>query len=186
MKKTIALLLAVVLFAAFAAGCAAKPSAGPADISSAEPAAEPTVEPSAVPSEQPSAEPSGEPAPECPLEDGEYKAIFKTDSSMFHVNEVYNDLGDLTVKDGKMTIHVTLASDGIVNLFCGLAEDAQKDGAELLEATVEKVTYDDGYTDDVHAFDIPVPYLDEEFDLALVGTKGKWYDHKVSVSLPAD
>lgn len=178
MKKTIALLLAVVLFAAFAAGCAAKPSVDPTEV----PSAEPTVEPSALPSEEPSAEP----APECPLEDGEYKAIFKTDSSMFHVNEVYNDLGDLTVKDGKMTIHVTLASDGIVNLFCGLAEDAQKEGAELLQATVEKVTYDDGYTDEVHAFDIPVPYLDEEFDLALVGTKGKWYDHKVSVSLPAD
>ncbi len=184
MKKTIALLLAIILFAAFAAGCAAKPSAGPADT----PSDEPVAEPSAVPSVEPSAEPDPdpEPAPECPLEDGEYKAIFKTDSSMFHVNEVYNDLGDLTVRDGKMTIHVALASDGIVNLFCGLAEDAQKEGAELLQPTVEKVTYDDGYTDEVHAFDIPVPYLDEEFDLALVGTKGKWYDHKVSVSLPAD
>ena len=31
---------------------------------------------------------------------------------------------------------------------------------------------------------IPVPALDEEFDLALIGTKGKWYDHKVSVSNP--
>ena len=30
--------------------------------------------------------------------------------------------------------------------------------------------------------DIPVPYLDKEFDLALIGTKGTWYDHKVSVS----
>ena len=26
--------------------------------------------------------------------------------------------------------------------------------------------------------------LGEEFDLALIGTKGKWYDHKVSVSNP--
>ena len=25
-------------------------------------------------------------------------------------------------------------------------------------------------------------YLNQTFDLALVGTKGKWYDHKVSVS----
>lgn len=30
--------------------------------------------------------------------------------------------------------------------------------------------------------------MDEEFDLALIGTKGKWYDHKVKVSnaTPAD
>ena len=28
----------------------------------------------------------------------------------------------------------------------------------------------------------PVEALDQEFDLALIGTKGKWYDHKVSVS----
>ena len=182
MKKIIALLLAFVLFAAFAVGCAAKPAAGPTDA----PSAEPTAAPTAAPSEAPAAEPSEEPAPECPLADGEYKALFKTDSSMFHVNETCNGLGDLTVKDGKMTIHVSLASDGIVNLFCGLAEDAQKDGAELLQPTIDKVTYDDGYTDEVHGFDIPVPYLDEEFDVALVGTKGKWYDHKVSVSIPAD
>ena len=35
-----------------------------------------------------------------------------------------------------------------------------------------------------YGFDIPVPALDEEFDVALIGTKGKWYDHKVSVSNP--
>ena len=178
MKKIAAILLAVVLFAVLAAGCAAKPAPAPS--------AEPTVEPTAAPSVEPVVEPSEEPAPECPLADGEYKALFKTDSSMFHVNETCNGLGDLTVKDGKMTIHVSLASDGILNLFCGLAEDAQKEGAQILQPTIDKVTYDDGYTDEVHGFDIPVPYLDEEFDVALVGTKGKWYDHKVSVSIPAD
>ena len=31
-----------------------------------------------------------------------------------------------------MTIHVSLASKKIVNLFVGKAEDAQKDGAEVL------------------------------------------------------
>ena len=35
---------------------------------------------------------------------------------------------------------------------------------------------------EVYAFDVPVEALDQEFDLALIGTKGKWYDHKVSVS----
>ncbi len=34
--------------------------------------------------------------------------------------------GTLTVKDGKMTIHVSLVSKSIVNLFVGTAEDAKK------------------------------------------------------------
>ena len=118
------------------------------------------------------------------LEDGTYTATFTTDHSMFHVNEAYDNKGTLTVKDGVMTIHVTLASKGIVNLFPGLAEDAQKDGATLLEPTEETVNYADGTTGTAYAFDIPVPAIDEEFDCALVGKKGKWYDHKVMVSDP--
>jgi cobalamin biosynthesis Co2+ chelatase CbiK len=126
---------------------------------------------------------SGNDAKASSLEDGTYKATFKTDSSMFHVNEVNDDTGELTVKDGKMTIHVSLASDGIVNLYPGKADDAKKDGAVLLEPTKDKVTYSDGTTEEVNGFDIPVPVLDEEFDVALIGKKGKWYDHKVTVSV---
>ena len=118
------------------------------------------------------------------LEDGTYTATFTTDHSMFHVNEAYDNKGTLTVKDGVMTIHVTLVSKNIVNLFPGLAEDAQKDGATLLEPTEETVNYPDGTTGTAYAFDIPVPAIDEEFDCALVGKKGKWYDHKVMVSDP--
>ena len=118
------------------------------------------------------------------LEDGVYTAEFDTDSNMFHVNEACGGKGTLTVKDGKMTIHVSLVSKSILNLFAGTAEDAQKDGAVILEPTTDSVTYSDGYTDEVYGFDIPVPALDEEFDVALVGTKGTWYDHKVSVSNP--
>ena len=118
------------------------------------------------------------------LEDGTYSAEFKTDSSMFHANETCEGRGVLTVKDGEMTIHVSLASKSIVNLFPGLAEDAQKEGAELLQPTTDSVTYSDGITEEVYGFDIPVPALDEEFDVALIGTKGKWYDHKVSVTDP--
>ena len=117
------------------------------------------------------------------LEDGTYEASFSTDSSMFHVNEAKDGKGELTVKDGKMTIHISLASKNIVNLFPGTAEDAAKDGAELLEPTTDTVEYSDGTTEEVYGFDVPVPGLDEEFDLALIGTKGKWYDHKVKVSL---
>ena len=118
------------------------------------------------------------------LEDGVYSADFDTDSSMFHVSEACEGKGTLTVENGQMTIHVSLASQNIVNLYPGLAEDAQKEGAELLEPTVDSVTYSDGITEEVYGFDIPVPALDEEFDVALVGTKGTWYDHKVSVSYP--
>ena len=39
-------------------------------------------------------------------------------------------------------------------------------------------------TEEVYGFDIPVENIDEEFDLALIGTKGKWYDHKVKISNP--
>lgn len=125
-----------------------------------------------------------ESAPDPGIDDGTYVASFTTDNPMFHVNDAYQDRGILTVKDGRMTIHVSLQSKKIVNLYPGLADDAAKDDSGLLEPTTDKVTYSDGYEDEVYGFDIPVPSLDEEFDLALIGTKGKWYDHKVTVSDP--
>ena len=118
------------------------------------------------------------------LEDGVYSADFTTDNSMFRVSEACEGKGTLTVENGEMTIHISLGSKNIVNLYPGLAEDAQKEGAELLSPTVDTVTYSDGWTEEVYGFDVPVPVLDEEFDLALIGTKGKWYDHKVVVSNP--
>lgn len=118
------------------------------------------------------------------LEDGVYTAEFHTDSSMFHASEACDGKGTLTVENGSMVIHVSMASKNIVNLYSGLAEDAQKDGAKLIEPTTDSVTYSDGITEEVYGFDIPVPALDEEFDVALVGKKGTWYDHKVSVSNP--
>lgn len=118
------------------------------------------------------------------LPDGIYTAEFTTDSSMFRVNETCEGRGTLTVENGEMTIHITLGSKKILNLYPGLAEDAAKEGAELLLPTEDTVTYSDGMTEEVYGFDVPVPVLETEFDLALIGTKGKWYDHKVSVSDP--
>ena len=118
------------------------------------------------------------------LEDGTYTAEFNTDSSMFRVNETCDGKGTLTVKDGKMTMHVTLLSKNIVHLFVGTTDDAKKDGADLLEPTIDTVTYADGTTEEVHGFDIPISVINEKFDLALIGTKGMWYDHKVSVDNP--
>ena len=116
------------------------------------------------------------------LEDGEYLADFNTDSSMFRVNEALEGKGTLTVKNGEMTLHVSLVSKKITNLFVGLADDAKKDGSKILEPTNDEVQYSDGTTDEVYGFDIPIEKLDTEFDLAILGTKGKWYDHKVSVT----
>ena len=118
------------------------------------------------------------------LEDGTYTAEFNTDSSMFRVNETCDGKGTLTVKDGKMTMHVTLLSKNIVHLFVGTTDDAKKDRADLLEPTIDMVTYADGTTEEVHGFDIPISVINEKFDLALIGTKGVWYDHKVSVDNP--
>ncbi len=124
------------------------------------------------------------------LEDGVYTVDFDTDSSMFHVNEAMDGHGTLTVKDGEMTIHITLTSKNIVNLYEGLAADAKEaadsdqEDDKLLEPTLDPVTYSDGYEEEVYGFDVRVPELDEEFDLALLGKKGTWYDHKVIVSNP--
>ncbi len=54
----------------------------------------------------------------------------------------------------------------------------------FLSQRTDTVTYSDGMTDEVYGFDIPVPAIDEEFDVALIGTKDKWYDHKVKVTNP--
>ena len=118
------------------------------------------------------------------LTDGTYLAKFETDSGMFHVNEALNGKGTLTVKDGEMMIHISLGSKKIVNLYYGLAADADKEGAKLLNRTEDTVTYPDGLTEEVYGFDVPVPAIDQEFDVALVGTKGTWYDHKVKVVSP--
>jgi hypothetical protein len=183
MKRIVALFLLVSLLAAFAVAC----GSGTAE----KPAEQPAV--TAEANEQPeTGEATEEPAPasepetesKIDLPDGVYTAEFKTDSSMFHVNEANKGLGVLTVKDGKATIHVSLVGKSILNLYPGLAEDAQKEGAALLEPTTDTVTYDDGDTEEVYGFDIPVPVIGEEFDLALIGKKGKWYDHKVVVLNP--
>ena len=115
------------------------------------------------------------------LEDGTYTAEFDTDSSMFHVNEASDGKGTLTVEDGQMTLHISLQSKKIVNLYVGMAADAPDHEADWLQPTTDTVTYSDGTSEEVYGFDVPVEALDTVFQLAILGTKGKWYDHTVSV-----
>lgn len=118
------------------------------------------------------------------LADGSYTVDFETDSSMFRANEATEGKGTLTVTDGEGTVHVSLASQNIVNLYLGTAEDAKEHEDLWLQPTVDTVTYSDGLSEDVFGFDIPVSVIGEDFDLAIVGKKGTWYDHKVSVQNP--
>lgn len=186
MKKTMSILMLAVLMCCVLAACgsgkATETTAAP-ETAAAETAAasENTVEPESTAS---ATEAETETPSDCPLADGIYTAEFHTDSGMFHVSEALDGKGTLTVENGKMTIHVSLVSKTIVNLFPGSAEDAQKEGAELLQPTEDKITYADGYEDTVYGFDVPVPALDTEFPLALIGKKGIWYDHAVSVTNP--
>lgn len=126
-----------------------------------------------------------ETAPEAPtaaLSDGVYTAEFKTDSSMFHASEAVDGMGTLTVENGVMTFHVSLQSQKIVNLYLGMAADAPDHESDWLQPTVDTVTYSDGTSDEVYGFDIPVQAVDTDFQLAILGTKGTWYDHTVSVA----
>lgn len=160
MKKKIVLLLVVCILAAWFVGCSKTE--------------ETKVETVSVTTEVLS--PS--------LPDGLYSVDFNTDSSMFHVNEACEGKGTLTVENGQMHVHITLVSKSILNLFVGSAEDAKKDGAVILQPTEDSVTYKDGYKETVYGFDVPVEALDADFALAIIGKKGTWYDHTVSISNP--
>ena len=120
-------------------------------------------------------------AAEAALPDGVYTADFETDSSMFHTSEACNGKGTLTVENGQMTFHVSLASTHIVNLYLGKASDAADHEADWLQPTTDTVTYSDGTSDEVYGYDIPLDAVDTDFQLAILGTKGTWYDHTVSV-----
>ena len=166
-KQFITVSLAGVVLAASLAGCGG--TAAPASSAAAS-------------SEVVSSVAASSAVAETALPDGVYTADFETDSSMFHTSEACNGKGTLTVENGVMTFHVSLASKKIVNLYPGLAADAEANKTAWLIPTVDTVTYADGTTEEVYGYDIPVEALDTDFQLALLGTKGKWYDHTVRVA----
>lgn len=128
--------------------------------------------------------PPAAPVPLVDLPDGTYTVDFTTDSSMFHVNETREGKSVMTVDSGRATLHLVMPSKNVVNLFLGKAEDARRPGAALLFPSDERVVYSDGVAETVYAYELPVPVIDAKFDVALVGRKGNWYDHRAKVSNP--
>ena len=167
MKRVFSCVVAASLALSLLVGCGASSTASSAASSAASSEAASSVASSA--------------AETAALPDGVYTAEFDTDSSMFHANEACDGKGTLTVENGQMTFHVSLASTHIVNLYLGKASDAADHEADWLQPTTDTVTYSDGTSEEVYGFDIPVTAVDADFDLAILGTKGKWYDHVVSV-----
>ena len=167
MKRVFSCVVAASLALSLLVGCGASSTASSAASSAASSEAASSVTSSA--------------AETAALPDGVYTAEFDTDSSMFHANEACDGKGTLTVENGQMTFHVSLASTHIVNLYLGKAADAADHEADWLQPTTDTVTYSDGTSEEVYGFDIPVSAVDADFDLAILGTKGKWYDHVVSV-----
>ena len=167
MKRVFSCVVAASLALSLLAGCGASSTASSAASGAVSSEAASSVASSAVET--------------AALPDGVYTADFDTDSSMFHANEACNGKGTLTVENGQMTFHVSLASTHIVNLYLGKASDAADHEADWLQPTTDTVTYSDGTSEEVYGFDIPVSAVDADFDLAILGTKGKWYDHVVSV-----
>ena len=167
MKRVFSCVVAASLALSLLVGCGASSTASSAASSAASSEVASSVASSAVET--------------AALPDGVYTADFDTDSSMFHANEACNGKGTLTVENGQMTFHVSLASTHIVNLYLGKAADAAANASDWLQPTTDTVTYSDGTSEEVYGFDIPVSAVDADFDLAILGTKGKWYDHVVSV-----
>ena len=167
MKRVFSCVVAASLALSLLVGCGASSTASSAASSAASSEAASSVASSA--------------AETAALPDGVYTAEFDTDSSMFHANEACDGKGTLTVENGQMTFHVSLASTHIVNLYLGKASDAADHEADWLQPTTDTVAYSDGTSDEVYGYDIPLDAVDTDFQLAILGTKGTWYDHTVSV-----
>ena len=136
MKRVFSCVVAASLALSLLVGCGASSTASSAASSAASSEAASSVASSA--------------AETAALPDGVYTADFDTDSSMFHANEACDGKGTLTVENGQMTFHVSLASTHIVNLYLGKAADAAANASDWLQPTTDTVTYSDGtYTCEV-------------------------------------
>ena len=92
-KRLMAVVLSAVMTAAIFTGCASKDDSSKSDNKSAK-----TEQQKSDAKEEKSKDSKSE-AAKAPIEDGTYTAEFKTDSTMFHVNEANEGKGTLTEDD---------------------------------------------------------------------------------------
>lgn len=98
------------------------------------------------------------------LNEGTYEIEVESSSSMFKVTKCV-----LTVKDGKMSAHMTMSGDGYGKLFMGTGEEALKATEDSYIPAVAE--------GDVGTFVVPVEALNVETDCAAWSIrKEKWYD----------
>ncbi len=101
--------------------------------------------------------------------EGIYSVEVETDSSMFRMDEAI-----LTVKDGKMTAHVTMAGQGFIKLFMGTGEEAETADESLIS------NYIDNGADEPYSFDIEISEIGKEIECTGFSKKKEtWYDHKI-------
>ena len=189
MKRSLAILIALSLTAALVSGCAGSGSSpdtsGPGTVQTEADAGNGS---GGTADTETAANDDGARDNGSGLEDGVYIVDFHTDSTMFHLNEMSEGQGVLTVEDGAMTVHVTLVSHSIVHAYYGTAEEAaaaEEAGEALIDPTFDIVDYNDGTEpEEVHGYDLPVPAVDTDYTVAIIGTHGNWYSHTVSVTDP--
>lgn len=108
------------------------------------------------------------------LADGTYEIEIDTDSSMFHAESC-----TLKVEGGQMTATLTLPGEGFSRLCFGTIEEAETASDDVIA---------DYYLNDKgkYTFDLKVPTLDEELDIAAWGQRrDRWYQHTITFLSPA-
>ena len=96
---------------------------------------------------------------------------------MFHLNETLKGKAKLVLNRGVLCAEMIMPSKNIVNI----AMEPNGEGLLLAPETVT-VTYDDGATEEVYAFYLPAKAFNESFVVSILGTKGVWYDHTVTLT----
>lgn len=100
---------------------------------------------------------------------------------MIGLNSALNGKTTLTVKNGKMTVHVPMQGVGLTKAFVGSSKSARKKGAKTIKGKTEQVG-----DEEVLAFDIPVKKLNKSFKVCFFSKRKKrWYQKNVTVSYKA-
>lgn len=185
MKKSLLLLLSLVLTALLAAGCDKSPdnTNTPAPPEDTPPAAEPeTPKPEVASAGQMApvedvVDPDMVPVYASALQDGVYSVTVDSSSSMFSITAC-----ELTVEQGRMTAVMHMGGTGYLKIFLGTGEEA----AQAEESAMIPYAED---SEGGHTFTLPVEALDMGIDCAAFSKKKElWYDRTLvfrADSLPA-